>query len=189
MLPNSNFDLNNNGYNQNSNNDINQNNNFNNNINYNNMPQNNNYNPQQAFETTHQNTTNNPQKEDGEFQYVYETKPEKSQEEINAETGQARALIAYLGPFVLIPYFQEKENPFVLYHVKQGMNLFIIEVIIVFILEIIKFALLTKIFWIVSIIDFGCGMFVIGLSLIGIYYVLEGKMQEIPIVGSIKFVK
>jgi len=119
----------------------------------------------------------------------YGTNSSKTKEEIDAEKGKTMALIAYLGPFVLLPYFKEKENPFVLYHVKQGLNLFIIEVIIEIIMGVIKFLLSSVIFWIVSTLDFFVGLGIIGLSAIGMYYVLEGKMQEIPFISDFKIIK
>lgn len=113
----------------------------------------------------------------------------KIQEQINEENNQTKALFAYLGPFVLIPFFQEKENPFILFHAKQGMNLFILEIIMVIGLEIIKFILPTGLYWLASILDILVGIVVIGLSVIGIFYVLNNKMRKMPIIGDIKIIK
>lgn len=192
MLPESNFEINNNQNNDNLNNNVNQNINLNQN---NNAYLNNaNTNITPSVEPNNENfinvSNNNSQNvQVPNEQIINKVEPVAVQKQDDSKAGQTNALMAYFGPLVFIPYFQEKENPFVLFHVKQGMNLFIVEVIVVVILEIIKFLLSGIIFWVVSIIDFLCGAFVIGLSLIGIYYVLEGKMEKIPIIGDIKIIK
>ncbi len=84
-------------------------------------------------------------------------------------------VLSYLGPLVIIPFLTEKENPFVKFHIKQGLVLLIIEVVL-------SFAM--KIFWplmpIIGIIQLG----VLILIIIGIINVLQNKEKDLPLVGS-----
>ncbi len=187
MLPGSSFDFNNN---QNNNNNLN--NNTNQNMMNNNTIMNNNVNQNinnQGLNAV-QNNTNNATTSVNGTDFKYENHDTgKTQEQVNSENGQLMALIAYLGPLALIPFLQEKKNTFVIFHAKQGMNLFIIEAILGIVLEVSKFMLINIFFWLTSIIDFVFGIIVVGFSLIGIYYVLEKKMEKIPIIGSINIIK
>ncbi len=84
-------------------------------------------------------------------------------------------ILAYIGPLVLVPFLVAKEDPFVKFHVKQGLVLLIIEV---------SLWILAGILWIVApivaIIDIG----ILILIIIGIVNVLAGKEKELPLVGS-----
>ena len=65
------------------------------------------------------------------------------------------AILAYLGLLVLVPLFaidKSKRNDFITFHLQQGLNLLIIEIIlwvIVSILTIITFGILGFIAWII----------------------------------------
>ena len=48
------------------------------------------------------------------------------------DSGKVMAILSYFGILVLIPYFSEKNNSFVVFHAKQGLNLFILEIIVAF---------------------------------------------------------
>lgn len=92
------------------------------------------------------------------------------------EDGKLMGIFSYLGLLALIPFFSEKNNKFVRFHAVQGMNLFIIE-IIVGIVNFIPF-----IGWLLDVA-------VAILSIIGIVNVINGEAKELPVVGSIKIIK
>lgn len=99
---------------------------------------------------------------------------------ISPNKGQNKTLmgiLAYLGLLVLIPFFVDKEDPFVKFHVKQGLVLLAIEIII---------WILGSIFWsyllysLMQLLSLG----VIILSIIGIINVTQGKEKMLPLVGQ-----
>lgn len=86
-------------------------------------------------------------------------------------------ILSYLGILVIIPYLMAKDVPFVKFHIKQGVVLVIIEIVV----------------WALSGMFWGFGLwFIISLvqlvtfvlSVIGIVNVVQNKEKELPIVGS-----
>ena len=97
---------------------------------------------------------------------------EYTQEEI--EEGKSAALLAYI-PFVcLVPLLKWKDNRFAYDHAKQGLALFIIEILAVIMLIPGLAALIFKLALILMIV----------LAVIGIVYVLQDKAWKIPFVGD-----
>jgi uncharacterized membrane protein len=94
------------------------------------------------------------------------------------EAGQNRTLfgvLAYLGPLVIISLLVAKNDSFVKFHIKQGLVLFVIE-IIVWILSSIGWQL-----WMLwYLINLGTLVF----SIIGIVNVVQNKQQELPFIGQ-----
>lgn len=137
---------------------------------------------------------------------IMDTKDETDsfdKEDISLNKGMA--VLSYLGPLALIPFLMEKKSKFSLYHAKQGVNLFIIEILFglvsYFLTSIIK---IPKVCTFIDNVTYDCGSFtpwfitlpislcelVIGLiSLVGIIYVCQGRAKELPLVGKIKFIK
>lgn len=112
----------------------------------------------------------------------------KSFDKKEVETGKGMAILCYLGILVLIPYFSEKNNKYIIYHSKQGLNLFVYEIIAGVLIEIIN-SLLWRIWIITNLIDTLLGLAVVALSLIGIINVCNGKAKELPIINKFKFIK
>lgn len=85
------------------------------------------------------------------------------------------ASLSYVGPLVVVPYLTEKENPFVMFHIKQGivllvlnLGLWVLEGFMHFLwplLQLVNFALLV-------------------LAIVGIVHALQKKEKELPLVGS-----
>ncbi|OGG49656.1 hypothetical protein A2763_03170 [Candidatus Kaiserbacteria bacterium RIFCSPHIGHO2_01_FULL_54_36] len=87
------------------------------------------------------------------------------------------AVLAYLGILVVIPLIVAKGDPFVKFHIKQGLVLVII--------ELAMWALaMTMLGWqlmpLVQIVNLG----VLILAVIGIVNAVQGKEKELPLVGS-----
>jgi len=84
-------------------------------------------------------------------------------------------ILAYIGPLVIVSYLVAKDDPFVKFHIKQGLVLVVIEVI-VWVLASIMWSL----FMFVNLINLA----VLILAIIGIVNVVEGKEKELPFVGQ-----
>ena len=84
-------------------------------------------------------------------------------------------VLSYLGPLVIIPFLVEKEDAFVKFHIKQGVVLLVIEIIL---------WLTMTIFWllmpVVGLLQLG----VFVLMIIGIFNVAQKKEKELPVVGA-----
>lgn len=84
-------------------------------------------------------------------------------------------VLAYLGPLVVVSYLVAKDDPFVKFHIKQGLVLVVIELIV----------------WVISSMIWSLFMFmnlinlaVLILAIIGIVNVVEGREKELPFVGQ-----
>ena len=87
------------------------------------------------------------------------------------------AVFAYLGILIIIPFVTDAKNdPFVKFHLKQGLVLVILEVVIVIVgsLPVLSWVL-APLLTLASII----------LSIVGIINAVTGKQNKLPLVGSI----
>ncbi|MFH1309946.1 MAG: DUF4870 domain-containing protein [Candidatus Omnitrophota bacterium] len=98
---------------------------------------------------------------------------EKKQESKSSEIGYA--VLSYLWILCLIPILMKKEEPFVKFHARQGLMLFIVEVG-VGIVGIVP--VLGQIIYILGMLV--CGIF----SLVGIVQVLMGNEWKMPGIGA-----
>lgn len=85
------------------------------------------------------------------------------------------AAASYLGPLVVIPFLTNKEDPFTKFHIKQGLVLLVIYLILWVFQGFMYF--LMPLF---QLINFG----LLILSIIGIVYTLQRKEKELPLVGQ-----
>ena len=99
---------------------------------------------------------------------------EKKFEERDIEENKAWALISYLGILCLIPLFLKKDSPFVQFHVKQGLILFI------FWLGIWLIGFIPFLGWLIWFLG---NIFLLILMVIGISNVLSKKAKELPLIG------
>jgi uncharacterized membrane protein len=90
----------------------------------------------------------------------------------------AMAILSYLGPLVIISFAVAKQDPFVKYHIKQGLVLFVIEIII-WILGMFFFP--SYFLWMILRLANLCTLI---LSIIGIIYAAKGEEKGLPVVGS-----
>ncbi len=89
--------------------------------------------------------------------------------------------LSYLGILALIPFMSKKDDEFVQFHAKQGLNLFIFEVIVNIILNVLGLGV-TFISGIIYL------LFSI-LSIIGLVNVAKGLKTPLPVIGSIQIIK
>jgi uncharacterized membrane protein len=85
------------------------------------------------------------------------------------------AIFSYLGILLLIPLLAAKDNAFDQYHAKQGLVLFIAEIITVMIAWIPIIGWIgAPILWIIWFV----------LAIIGIMNVVKGKKEPLPLIGK-----
>ena len=84
-------------------------------------------------------------------------------------------ILSYIGPLVIISYLVAKNNPFVKFHIKQGLVLLVIE-IAVWLLGTIMWSL-----WpILNLVNLAT----LVLAILGIVNVVHQKEKELPLVGK-----
>lgn len=94
----------------------------------------------------------------------------------DAEENKVLAAIAYIWILFLVPMFLKKDSAFAQYHAKQGLVLFIFELIVMFLgwVPMIGWFILAPIGSIISLI----------LFIIGLINALSGKKQPLPLIGA-----
>lgn len=80
------------------------------------------------------------------------------------------AVLSYINILCLVPLLTKKENTFIQFHAKQGLVLFVIEMIAMFLSWTIIFMIPAGLIGLVCVI----------YSVFGIYYVTENKMHPLP---------
>lgn len=85
------------------------------------------------------------------------------------------AILAYIGPLVIVSYLTSKDDPFVKFHIKQGLVLFAIEVII---------WLLGMMFYPLWMLLNLVNLATLILSIVGIINVTQGKEKKLPLIGD-----
>ena len=103
---------------------------------------------------------------------------EPSQHPSDSDQSLFMGLLCYLGILVIIPLLASKKNPFVKFHIKQGLVLFICEAVL---------WVATKMFWPLMPLIWILQLVVFVLAVIGIVNVVQKKNKELPLVG--KFAK
>lgn len=83
-------------------------------------------------------------------------------------------VLSYLGILVIIPYLMAKDNPFVKFHIKQGVVLVVIEIVL---------WALSGMFWGLVFIIRIAQLVIFALSIVGIVNVVQHKEKELPLVG------
>lgn len=94
---------------------------------------------------------------------------------IEKDNSTLMGVLSYLGILIIIPFLMAKNKPFVKFHLKQGLVLIVIEIIL---------WVAMKMFWpihqLISLLELG----VLILIIIGIINVVQRKEKELPLVGS-----
>ena len=90
--------------------------------------------------------------------------------------GKAYAILAYLWILCLVPLILKKDNKFALFHARQGLVLFIGELVMGLV------GIIPVLGWLVAF--FGTILFGV-MSLVGIVQVLQGNFWKMPVAGDI----
>jgi uncharacterized membrane protein len=100
------------------------------------------------------------------------------------EKGKVMGIISYISVIALVVYFLEKNNPYVQFHAKQGLNLFIYEAIF-YSADAILSGFLPFFGFIAYIGEIALAV----LSLFGIVYAINGEARGLPVIDKIAIVK
>jgi len=90
--------------------------------------------------------------------------------------GKGVAWLSYFGILVLIPILLKKDNPFVKFHVRQGIALLIAWICLAFI------CFIPFIGWIIGTIGW---IFLLVLTIWGIISALQGKETSLPLINAL----
>ncbi|MFZ5981825.1 MAG: DUF4870 domain-containing protein [Candidatus Zixiibacteriota bacterium] len=104
-----------------------------------------------------------------------ESKTGDKEDTFKTEEGRLAAIMAYIPFLCFVPLLNMKENKEARFHARQGVMLFLIELIAVF-------------FLIDSVSDFVFKAVLIvaaALSVTGIYFALQGKNYRLPVISDL----
>jgi uncharacterized membrane protein len=100
------------------------------------------------------------------------------------ENDMLMGVLAYLGILCLIPLLAAKDSEFAQYHAKQGLTLFVAEVVVYAVFWIAAF-----IFWPLFLISWVIWIGFLVLAILGIVNVTNHKMAPLPLIGGIHLMK
>ncbi len=92
------------------------------------------------------------------------------------QTNTLMGVLAYLGPLVIVSYLVAKDDPFVKFHIKQGLVLLVIQVVLWVLMPMMVWGLWS----LMRLINLAVAV----LAIIGIINVVQKKEKELPLVGS-----
>lgn len=84
------------------------------------------------------------------------------------------AILAYIGPLIIVSFLLAKEDPFVKFHIKQGLLLLIGEV---------AAWMLAMMFWPLFFLVQIANIFFLVLAVVGIVRAAQGEMKPLPLIG------
>lgn len=84
------------------------------------------------------------------------------------------AILAYIGPLILVSFLLAKDDAFVKFHIKQGLLLIIGEV---------AAWMLAMMFWPLFFLVQIANIFFLVLAVVGIIRAAQGEMKELPLIG------
>jgi uncharacterized membrane protein len=96
-------------------------------------------------------------------------------ESIKTDDGRLAAIMSYIPILCFVPLLSMKNNPEARFHARQGLVLFIIELVAVLFLIPGVSSLVFRVVLIAAA----------GLSIAGIYFALQGKNHKLPIIGDL----
>lgn len=104
---------------------------------------------------------------------------EEMKKSSGGDQGKVYAIVGYLGILFLVPLLAAPNDKFAQYHARQGMVLFIAEVI------------LWIVAWLLMLVTFGFGVFFMPVvsilaiiwSILGIVNAANGEMKPLPVIG------
>lgn len=141
--------------------------------------------PQQYAADNQQATADNATSQNNNFvNQVLDTKDHTSEyAEADIKNGKVMAILSYLGIFVLIPLFAERNNQYVRFHVNQGFTLFLINIAISILTIATYFMPIVGV-----IIRIILSLAVAVMAILGLINAFTDKAKELPFIGSVKLV-
>ena len=104
-----------------------------------------------------------------------EQRQEEKDEQRLIEEGKSAAILGYIPFLCFVPLVKMKDNPFAVRHGKQGLILFILEILAVLFL----LPKISDFFW--SAVIILCVIF----ALLGIVNAIQGRSYKVPYVGDL----
>lgn len=107
------------------------------------------------------------------------------------EQNKVMAVLAYLGPLVLVPILAAKDSKFAKFHANQGLVLFICSIVYtaaLFFISFILYSISDYLGFIVYILRLVNVAFLV-LAILGIINAINGQAKELPVIGKIQLLK
>ena len=107
------------------------------------------------------------------------------------EKNKVMAVLAYLGPLVLVPILAAKDSKFAKFHANQGLILFICSIVYtaaLFFISFILYSISDYLGFIVYILRLVNVAFLV-LAILGIINAINGQAKELPVIGKIQLLK
>jgi uncharacterized membrane protein len=107
------------------------------------------------------------------------------------EQNKVMAVLAYIGPLVLVPILAAKDSKFAKFHANQGLTLFIcsfVYCIAVFIISFILYSISDWLGFFVHILRLLNLAFLV-LAVLGIINAVNGQAKELPVIGKFQLLK
>lgn len=104
--------------------------------------------------------------------------PQNNQNSAPPSEGSNKTLmgiLSYIGPLVVIPFLMSKDDPFVKFHIKQGLVVFCISLV-----AWILGSMMYSFYMIINVINLATFV----LSIMGIVHVVQKNEKELPLVGG-----
>ena len=99
-------------------------------------------------------------------------------------------VLSYLSFLCLVPLFTAKNDPYVRFHVGQGLTLFLAEVVVGVIHRVLWNLLPYGLLW--RMVNYAYGLVSLGLlvlAVLGIVSAVQGTQKKLPLLGGIVFIK
>ena len=103
------------------------------------------------------------------------------------EENKAMAALSYI--IAPVPYFIENKSKWVRYHAIQGMNFFIIFIVLSLTVSVINSLLLWPFPFLKTLLRTALNVFTMIFAIIGIVNVCNGEAKELPLINKYKLIK
>lgn len=107
----------------------------------------------------------------------------------DVEKNKVMAVLAYIGILVLVPLLAAKDSPFARYHANQGLVLFLFEIALGIVGNVLTFSLALSGLWFLLMLMPLLWLVTLVLAIIGIVNAVNGEMKPLPVLGGIKLIK
>ncbi|HIZ55178.1 MAG TPA: DUF4870 domain-containing protein [Firmicutes bacterium] len=104
-----------------------------------------------------------------------------------SSTEKALSAIGYLGFLFFIPLVCCKDSQYAKFHANQGLILFITSLIVTIVSRI--FALIPIIGWLIALLLSIVSLVLFAFMILGIVNAATGKMNRLPLIGSLQLIK
>jgi len=107
----------------------------------------------------------------------------------DVQDNKVMAILAYLGPLVLVPILAAKDSPFARYHANQGLILCIGWVACWIALTFLQAIFPWSLWAIFSLLWGALGLGTLVFAVLGIINAANGEMKELPLIGKFTILK